>query len=77
MSTTEAIYHGVPLVGIPVFGDQQLNMAKAVAGGFALQLNFHDLTEEAFGSTLHEVLNNKKSVHSIDFIEKFTNKYVM
>ena len=44
--TTEAMYHGVPLIGIPMFGDQPANMKKAESLGFAIQLEFSELTEE-------------------------------
>ncbi|GLH07894.1 UDP-glucuronosyltransferase [Gryllus bimaculatus] len=40
MSTQEAVYHGVPVVGIPIFGDQQLNMNRAAAAGIGVALNF-------------------------------------
>lgn len=26
LSTTEAVYHGVPIVGMPIFGDQRMNI---------------------------------------------------
>ena len=32
----QAAYHGVPLVGIPMYGDQPDNVAKAVHRGFGL-----------------------------------------
>ena len=32
----QAAYHGVPLVGIPMYGDQPDNIAKAVHRGFGL-----------------------------------------
>lgn len=34
----EAIYHGVPLIMLPVFCDHDVNAAKAVADGYAVQL---------------------------------------
>ncbi|GLG96693.1 ADP,ATP carrier protein 1 [Gryllus bimaculatus] len=42
MSTQEAVYHGVPVVGIPLFGDQQLNMNRAAAAGFGVSLDFQE-----------------------------------
>lgn len=60
LSTIEAIYHGVPLLGIPVFGDQTMNMINAVARGYAVMLEFKDLSEESFAATLKEVLYNSR-----------------
>lgn len=40
---SQAAYHGVPLVGIPMYGDQPDNMAKAVHRGFGLLVPAHNL----------------------------------
>ncbi|KAK5645049.1 hypothetical protein RI129_006349 [Pyrocoelia pectoralis] len=60
LSTIEAIYHGVPIVGVPVFGDQLMNTARAELGGYGKGVHFKTLTEEAFGNAVNEVLNNPK-----------------
>jgi len=59
-STTEAVYHGAPLVGIPMFGDQDLNMELAENKGFALRLDFAQLTEEKLLEALNEVIKEPK-----------------
>ena len=58
--TTEALEEGVPLLGIPIFGDQGMNIQRAVMKGYALSLNFEDITEENFGNALNELLTNPK-----------------
>ncbi|XP_050298923.1 UDP-glycosyltransferase UGT5-like [Anthonomus grandis grandis] len=60
LSTTETIYHGVPILAIPVFGDQPTNAARAEEGGYALKFHYHDFTIEKFESYLNELLNNPK-----------------
>lgn len=42
----ESVYHGVPLVTMPVFCDHDANAAKAVADGYALRLDLETLTTE-------------------------------
>lgn len=59
-STEEAIYHGVPLLGIPFIGDQPQNAKKAKAQGFLLELDWNELTEETFLRAIDEVLSNPK-----------------
>ncbi|XP_036346582.1 UDP-glycosyltransferase UGT5-like, partial [Rhagoletis pomonella] len=39
-SLLEAVYHGKPVVGMSVFFDQHMNVARAVAKGFGVSLNF-------------------------------------
>lgn len=60
LGSTEAIYHGVPVIGIPIFGDQELNMARATRAGYGLTVNYRNLTQEALTWALKEVLNNAK-----------------
>ncbi|XP_048220644.1 UDP-glucuronosyltransferase 2B31-like isoform X3 [Perognathus longimembris pacificus] len=40
----EAIYHGVPMVGIPLFADQSDNIVRMMAKGAAVRLNFHTMS---------------------------------
>lgn len=58
LSTTEAIYHGVPIVGIPIVADQQMNMGLAEVGGYGKTVPYGDLTEALLSSTIYEVLSN-------------------
>ena len=43
LSTQESVYHGVPLIGMPVFADQISNVVKAVHDGYAVQLDWSSL----------------------------------
>lgn len=65
LSTIESICYGVPVVGIPVFADQKMNMAGAVANGFGVEVDYSTLSEETLGSALNEVLHNPKYVTCI------------
>jgi glucuronosyltransferase len=60
LGTTEALIEGIALLGFPIFGDQKMNMAKAVERGYALQIYFHDITEESLSRALKELLTNPK-----------------
>lgn len=57
-SMNEAKYHGVPVLGIPMFGDQDRNLNEMVAAGWAVPVNFAEMTESSFERELLEVLNN-------------------
>lgn len=60
LSTIETIHHGVPILGIPIFADQKMNMAIAVKKGYAVSLPFGELTEEKLHKALEEILNNPR-----------------
>ncbi|XP_074039733.1 UDP-glycosyltransferase UGT5 [Leptinotarsa decemlineata] len=60
LSTTETIYHGVPILALPIFGDQKMNAAHAVAGGYALSLSISKITEDDISDALNQLLNDPK-----------------
>lgn len=61
LSTTETVYHGVPVLAIPIFGDQKMNVAQMLLNGYGLSLDFDDLYDESkISSTLNELLTNPK-----------------
>ncbi|XP_072513607.1 UDP-glucuronosyltransferase 2C1-like [Salminus brasiliensis] len=54
----EAIYHGVPLVGIPLFGDQPDNMFHMKTKGAAAIVDFYKMVSEDLKEALTDVINN-------------------
>nr|XP_013797976.1 PREDICTED: UDP-glucuronosyltransferase 2A2-like isoform X2 [Apteryx mantelli mantelli] len=54
----EAIYHGVPLVGIPMFADQHDNIAHMRAKGAAVELDFGTLKTHDLVDAVNTVINN-------------------
>ncbi|KAL1490233.1 hypothetical protein ABEB36_012962 [Hypothenemus hampei] len=60
LSTTETVYFGVPIIAFPVFGDQKLNAARAIAKGFAVKLEFPEIYEDTLSTALTELLENPK-----------------
>ncbi|XP_017052945.1 UDP-glycosyltransferase UGT5 [Drosophila ficusphila] len=57
MGTTEAVSEGVPIVGVPIYGDQSLNIAALVQRGMAVQLEFKKLDEKTVFEALTKALD--------------------
>ncbi|XP_029025342.1 UDP-glucuronosyltransferase 2A1-like [Betta splendens] len=53
----EAVYHGVPLVGIPLFGDQSDNLSRLSRRGAAIVLDFNHLTVDELTEALQAISN--------------------
>ncbi|XP_025408855.1 UDP-glucuronosyltransferase 2B30-like isoform X2 [Sipha flava] len=60
-SLIESIYHGVPMLLIPVFADQVHNAAEAMRRGFALYVPYFELTAEEFSEKLQTILQDPGS----------------
>jgi UDP:flavonoid glycosyltransferase YjiC (YdhE family) len=60
MSSIEAAYRGVPVVGIPFFLDQKANVQKFLAKGLGVKLDYSTLTKESTLSAVREILNNDR-----------------
>ena len=58
LGTTEALVEAKPIVGIPVFGDQAVNIGRVAGQGYGLKLDFLNITEENVYNTLREILDN-------------------
>ncbi|KAF2900271.1 hypothetical protein ILUMI_05915, partial [Ignelater luminosus] len=58
LSITESIYSGVPMVIIPIFGDQKMNAEQAVLNGVAIKVPFQDFTGDNLANALNEILTN-------------------
>ncbi|XP_037040608.1 UDP-glycosyltransferase UGT5-like isoform X1 [Bradysia coprophila] len=70
LGTTEAIYHGVPIVGIPFFGDQHLNIKRGSQAGWAIKLNYDNITLESVEWALNEILNGKRYLENAKVISE-------
>jgi len=59
-SVQEAVYHGVPILGIPFFVDQKYNAKKIATGEIGLQLPFQELTKDRLLTSITAILNDSK-----------------
>ncbi|XP_039518071.1 UDP-glucuronosyltransferase 2A1-like isoform X4 [Pimephales promelas] len=61
----EAIYHGVPMVGLPLFADQPDNMMHMKTKGAAVVLDINTMKSKDLAEALKTVLNNPSYKESI------------
>ncbi|XP_010601958.1 UDP-glucuronosyltransferase 2B15 isoform X2 [Fukomys damarensis] len=54
----EAIYHGIPMVGIPLFAEQHDNVAHMKAKGVAVKVEFMTISSTELLNALKKVLNS-------------------
>nr|CAD7426014.1 unnamed protein product [Timema monikensis] len=58
MGTMEAAYFGVPMVAIPLFGDQKMNVKTFVDKGIAVKLDYDEISKETVFTALRMVLED-------------------
>lgn len=52
----EAKHHGVPIIGLPVYGDQHSNAENVEKEGWGIKLGLTDLTEKSLTNAVNEIL---------------------
>lgn len=62
MSYMEATYFGVPIIGIPLFGDQFLTMELAMARGRGIRVDFNQDLPYRIYDAIHKILGNSRFV---------------
>lgn len=60
LSMLETVFHGVPIVTIPVFCDHDADAAKAEIDGYAIKLEVSELTPEKLLRALKAVIQDPK-----------------
>lgn len=60
MGSQEAIYCAVPLLGIPIFGDQKLNINNFENQGFAIQVPYDDISKDTILKAAKKLLQDPK-----------------
>ncbi|XP_060838848.1 UDP-glycosyltransferase UGT5-like isoform X2 [Rhopalosiphum padi] len=60
LGTTEAVYEGVPILSMPIFGDQMTNIKAVVSKGAAEMMNYGDLNEDEILIKITSMLTNPK-----------------
>ncbi|XP_062243452.1 2-hydroxyacylsphingosine 1-beta-galactosyltransferase-like [Platichthys flesus] len=59
-SIYEAMYHGVPVVGVPLFGDHYDTMTRVAAKGMGVMLHWKYMTEEDLYTALNSVIKETR-----------------
>ncbi|XP_041075920.1 2-hydroxyacylsphingosine 1-beta-galactosyltransferase-like [Polyodon spathula] len=59
-SIYEAMYHGVPVVGIPLFGDHYDTMTRVQAKGMGILLEWKKMTEEELYQSMIKVIQDSR-----------------
>ncbi|XP_050501765.1 UDP-glycosyltransferase UGT5-like [Diabrotica virgifera virgifera] len=60
LSLIETIHFGVPVLVLPVFGDQKMNAAKVENAGYGIKIPFSQITEERLTDALEKLLKDPK-----------------
>ncbi|XP_076068143.1 UDP-glucosyltransferase 2-like isoform X2 [Oratosquilla oratoria] len=64
-SVQESVYHGVPIVGMPIFSDQYHNLGQGAREGWVHLLKWENLTEDTLVATVKAALNDPRLQESM------------
>ncbi|KAI9556581.1 UDP-glycosyltransferase 208A1 [Daphnia sinensis] len=60
LSQFETVHHGVPSICLPVWADHPINAQKSEDDGYAIRINWDDLTEEKLYNAIQLMTNNTR-----------------
>ncbi|XP_016964630.1 UDP-glucuronosyltransferase [Drosophila biarmipes] len=64
-SLSEALYYGVPMLGLPLIGDQRGNLLKMQAKNWGLTLSTHNLTHSELSKAMNGILSSPSYAESV------------
>ena len=73
LGTTEAIMEGVPIIGVPIYSDQKMNMLQAQQMGIGVLMEYKDINEELILRNINEVLSKFEYKNNAQNISKLFN----
>ncbi|XP_020710321.2 UDP-glucosyltransferase 2-like isoform X2 [Athalia rosae] len=75
MGVQEAVTYGVPLIGVPLFRDQPINIKNCADKGTAVFLDYLNLTEENILGAVNKVLKNSSfKTNMMDLSARFLDR---
>ncbi|XP_050074332.1 UDP-glycosyltransferase UGT5-like [Anopheles maculipalpis] len=57
LSMMETVHYGKPILGLPLAGDQEILVNRAVEAGYGLKLDYQNVTEEGILKAINQLLN--------------------
>lgn len=75
IGTQEAIFHGVPIIGVPIYADQYNNLLQVENLGFGRILQYNDINEQSLQNQLNEVLRDDKyKKNAVEVSKRFQDR---
>lgn len=68
--SVESVWHGVPMLLIPFFGDQHRNSMRAVRSGYGKVLPYFKINNETLLNGVHELLTNSSYLNKAKEMSK-------
>ncbi|CAG9761805.1 unnamed protein product [Ceutorhynchus assimilis] len=56
-SMQESVHAGKPMIGIPFFGDQHMNVKRMVQLGYGLKVHKHNITKQSIQEAVEEIMD--------------------
>ncbi|XP_037294317.1 UDP-glycosyltransferase UGT5 isoform X2 [Manduca sexta] len=75
IGTQEAIFYGVPIIGVPIYSDQYNNLLQVEQHGFGRILEYKNIDEMSLQILLDDILNNESySIKAKEVSKRFKDR---
>lgn len=75
LGLSEGVYVGLPMILMPMFGDQFHNCAAVKTRGAAVVIEYNNLSEQTLRRAVDEIFNNTRYVSALCFNLKMGNPF--